>query len=175
MTRCVLCAVNDRLRQLQRLDVDALENDDTAEESAKAPEKQEKGSEGAAPRDVTMGRSGDVMMLSAVQEEEKKKEEEGEDGAPQPPVRTRRGLVLSQSCCSTVMLVLPLLSQHGLRVMIVMCLRLWTQRQRLRRGRKRRVLLTVPMATSLRLQQRREVCAYVKSFADSNSFCSCGV
>ena len=97
-TRCALCAVNDRLRQLQRLDVDALENDDTAEESAKAPEKQEKGSEGAAPRDVTMGRSGDVMMLSAVQEEEKKKEEEGEDGAPQPPVRTRRGPTCLFSC-----------------------------------------------------------------------------
>lgn len=76
-----------RLRQLQRLDVDALEDDDTAEESAKAPEKQEKGSEGAPPRDVTMGRSGDVMMLSAVQEEEKKEGEDQEDGAPQPPVR----------------------------------------------------------------------------------------
>ena len=76
-----------RLRQLQRLDVDALENDDTAEESAKAPEKQEKGSESAPPRDVTMGRSGDVMMLSAVQEEEKKEGEDQEDGSPQPPVR----------------------------------------------------------------------------------------
>ncbi len=99
----VLCVLRHlRLRQLQRLDVDALENDDAAE-PASAPEpsreKDKEGKEGAAPRDVAMGRSGDVMMLSAVQEEEKKEGQEGDD--PQPPV----GLVCGEGDeCSTAWL-----------------------------------------------------------------------